>query len=119
MRVSDSVSFMFTFAGFSGDYDTRAAGNSGKNRTKSGRLRSENLLRRNQFPHSRDEAADFCSFSLQLSTRMGLPVDGPDGDEDAHKYEQQAAAEGEEGESQTEAVTPPAINKKRRKNKKR
>ncbi|XP_044036050.1 tubulin polyglutamylase ttll6 [Siniperca chuatsi] len=50
---------------------------------------------------------------------MGLPVDSPDRNDDAHKYEQQG--EGEGAESQTEACTrtPPPINKKRRKSKKR
>ncbi|XP_049420353.1 tubulin polyglutamylase ttll6 isoform X1 [Epinephelus fuscoguttatus] len=51
---------------------------------------------------------------------MGLPVDSPDKNEDAHKSEQQG--EGEGGESQTEACTstpPPINNKKKRKGKKR
>ncbi|KAM9336959.1 tubulin polyglutamylase ttll6 [Symphorus nematophorus] len=50
---------------------------------------------------------------------MGLPVDSPDRNDDAHKYEQQG--EGEGGESQTEACTrtPPPISKKRRKSRKR
>nr|XP_040032835.1 tubulin polyglutamylase ttll6 isoform X1 [Gasterosteus aculeatus aculeatus] len=49
---------------------------------------------------------------------MGLPVESPDRNEDAHNYEQQ----GERGESQTEArpFAPPPINgKKKRKSKKR
>ncbi|XP_073346249.1 tubulin polyglutamylase ttll6 [Pagrus major] len=50
---------------------------------------------------------------------MGLPVDSPDRNDDAHKYEQQG--EGEGGESQTEACTrtPLPTTKKRRKGKKR
>lgn len=50
---------------------------------------------------------------------MGLPVDSPDRNEDAHKYEQRG--EGEGGESQAEVCTrtPPPANKKRRKGKKR
>ncbi|XP_010769470.1 tubulin polyglutamylase ttll6 [Notothenia coriiceps] len=50
---------------------------------------------------------------------MGLQVDSPDRKDDALKYDQQG--EGEGGESQAEACTrtPPPINKKRKKNKKR
>ncbi|XP_037611797.1 tubulin polyglutamylase ttll6 isoform X1 [Sebastes umbrosus] len=50
---------------------------------------------------------------------MGLPVDSPDRNEDAHRYEEQG--EGEGGDSQTDACirTPPPINKKKRKGKKR
>eukprot|EP00064_Thunnus_orientalis_P014102 superscaffoldBa00002407_g14143 len=54
---------------------------------------------------------------------MGLPVDSPDRDDDKRKYEQQGEGEveGDGGESQTRApaCNPAAINKKRRKNKKR
>lgn len=57
---------------------------------------------------------------------MGLPVDSPDRNDDAHKYEQHGEdreeEEGDGGESQTEASTRPLllpINKKKRKNKKR
>lgn len=50
---------------------------------------------------------------------MGLPVDSPDRNDDAHKYEQQGEEDG--GESQTETCNriPPPITKKRRKGKKR
>ncbi|KAA8581229.1 hypothetical protein FQN60_002810 [Etheostoma spectabile] len=50
---------------------------------------------------------------------MGLPVDSPDRNEDARKYEQRG--EGEGGESQVEvcSISPPPSNKKKRKGKKR
>ncbi|KAM4715161.1 tubulin polyglutamylase ttll6 [Anableps anableps] len=51
---------------------------------------------------------------------MGLPVDSPDRNNDAHKYEQQEEEEG--GESQTETYVPnqpPPMTKKRKKNKRR
>ncbi|KAK5851216.1 hypothetical protein PBY51_002026 [Eleginops maclovinus] len=50
---------------------------------------------------------------------MGLQVDTPDRKDDALKYDEQG--EGEGGESQAEACTrtPPPINKKRKKIKKR
>uniref|UniRef100_A0A3Q1HPW6 Tubulin tyrosine ligase-like family, member 6 n=1 Tax=Acanthochromis polyacanthus TaxID=80966 RepID=A0A3Q1HPW6_9TELE len=50
---------------------------------------------------------------------MGLPVDSPDRNDDAYKYEQ--PGEEEDSRSQTEACssTTPSISKKRRKNKRR
>uniref|UniRef100_A0A146VII8 Tubulin polyglutamylase ttll6 n=1 Tax=Fundulus heteroclitus TaxID=8078 RepID=A0A146VII8_FUNHE len=51
---------------------------------------------------------------------MGLPVDSPDQNSDAHRYEQQGEEEG--GESQTDSrvpIQPPPITKKRKKNRRR
>ncbi|TDG97738.1 hypothetical protein EPR50_G00211180 [Perca flavescens] len=50
---------------------------------------------------------------------MGLPVDSPDRNEGAHKYEQQGEGEGSESQAEVCSRTPPPINKKRRKGKKR
>lgn len=62
--------------------------------------------------------SEMSTFVLCLCvSRMGLPVDSPDRNDDAHKYEQQ----GEEDEGQTQVSTHPLlpITKKRKKGKKR
>ncbi|TNN51612.1 Tubulin polyglutamylase ttll6 [Liparis tanakae] len=50
---------------------------------------------------------------------MGLPVDGPGGDEEAHKDEQEGEGEGGGSPAEAFTCTPPPINNKKRKKSKR
>lgn len=82
---------------------------------KNGMAQSVSLsaLSRELFAYAHSRMSTF--FCCLCSCRMGLPVDSPDRNDDAHKYEQPGEEEG--GDNQTETCTRsvlPAARKKRK-----